>query len=205
MANSPNSHNMATSHSSQTDFEEAPRLKGHLNSNGISRLEIDTSESSRAGLNSLRTAIQVSANSSSGESETASSPSDQGDIEDYDTLRTMAHNSNRAEKRSYDGDETLEKVNNPRHSELKKGVTKPAFKKMKSIPVILKKSDQEGKYFLRADDAEIRKLLKMGIERVQEHLEIHIRCYADMSKGSFTQNTAEVQRSYVYKPVLSTR
>lgn len=157
---------MTTSHLFQTGLEEAPSLKGHLKSNGVASLEVDTSESRRAGLNSLRAAIQeaqLTANSSSGESETASSPSDYGDIEDYDTLKP---NSNRAEKNSYDGDETLGKGNNPRHGELKKDVTKPAFKRMKSIPIILKKSDKEGKYFLRADNAGIRQLLKMGIERV---------------------------------------
>jgi hypothetical protein len=36
-----------------------------------------------------------------------------------------------------------------------------------SIPVTLKKADQKGQYYLIADDAELKEILKMGFERVR--------------------------------------
>jgi sterol O-acyltransferase len=43
--------------------------------------------------------------------------------------------------------------------------TGPGFRRRKSIPVTLEKTDKKGRYILTADDTELRQILRQGIER----------------------------------------
>lgn len=157
---------MATSNTSQTSLEEDLGLKVHLHAEDIVKLEVDTPVTN-LNFNSMRDALRMATQSNSSDySETPSSPSSDHDIEDYDDLQTI--DSSGAEVNgSYKVDKNPGKGKNAtRYEELNAYAARSVIERKQSIPIILKKSDKPGKYWLSADDVEIRKLLKMGIERV---------------------------------------
>lgn len=145
-------------------------LIGRLDADGAASLQVDSSISSPTSLNggerisamkaALRDATNSTGNNSSADSET---PSD----EDYDTL-TPDHEAilpNGADKSSHSVSEVPQEEHEA-YEALMAGNNRPAMKRMRSIPIILKKADKKGRYLLKADDVELRRLLKMGMERV---------------------------------------
>ncbi len=154
--------------------DDAPRLLGKLDATGIASLEDDELASNghyqRVPARSLKVALDAAA-LVNGHSETTTP--DSASDEDYDKLQ---HDSftvvagGRGGGFSHDSGDAAS--HNEPNKKLESGQHKPRRSRstppnLKSIPVTLKRADQKGQYYLIADDAELKEILKMGFERVR--------------------------------------
>lgn len=149
-------------------FENAQQLVGELEPNGLATLSIDKSSSSPK---SMKVALEAVAKGESN-SDTASTASE----EDYDNLKhdPLAVVAG-GKGGGFDGkaSETSPVIAEKVYQDIKapngKKSTRPAAQRMQSIPITLKKSEIKGKYFLVADEKELKGILKMGAARVRLH------------------------------------
>lgn len=160
-----------TSRSSSLD--KAPRLVGQLNSDGIASFEVDKtyipSISHENPSRSLKYALDAAAKARGGSSTATASES--ASEEDYDALE---HDPMTVVVGGKGGGFGGEFDSKPSESgsektyeclEVPTSQTRPAVKRLKSIPITLQKSNEKGRYVLTADDDELREILRIGIER----------------------------------------
>jgi sterol O-acyltransferase len=151
---------------SKTSIEDASRLVGELSPDGIASLR---KEELPAAPNGSHRAILGRALSDRPPSISSSTTSD----EDYDIQRadpaTLVEGSKGGglevegailPGRSSREDSRFEAIKPPFVD-----TDRPTFRRRKSIPVTLEKTDKKGRYILTADEPELRKILKQGIER----------------------------------------
>lgn len=151
-----------------------PRLVGKLDASGIASFEaVETASNGHspgAPPRSLKVALDAAAlaNGHSG----ATTP-DSTSEEDYDKLQ---HDPLTVVAGGKGGGFSHDQQNGASHTESsrepKTGLHKSRRSRstppnLTSIPITLKKADQKGQYYLIADDAELKEILKMGIERVR--------------------------------------
>ena len=117
-------------------LDRAPRLAGQLSQGGIANLDVDDL-SRKSSSESTQT---------DGQALTPATPME-SDLEDYDRPDPDALLSTSAAATS------TETLTDTKHS------------RRKSIPIRLQKTDQRGRYMLKADDGEFASLLRDGIER----------------------------------------
>ncbi|KAI9736816.1 MAG: acyl-CoA/sterol acyltransferase [Claussenomyces sp. TS43310] len=154
-------------------LDEAPQLVGQLGQDGIANLKIDrnaTSDrhSTSEPPHSLKAALDAVAGSRghNGHSDATSTASE----EDYDNLRhdpqTMIMGGRGG---GFLGSEEVsridQKVDTDSETTNSSKPKRPGLLSFKSIPVTLKKADEEGKYYLIADDVELKKLSKLSHEK----------------------------------------
>lgn len=144
-------------------LDTASRLVGRLDADGTASLEIDSSSLIGGKFNSMKAALREagksSGNNTSGGSETTS------DQEDYDSLSPYPQAVIGIGRSMYGAEEPMQNKNKT-SEQRNSGGARPRLESTRSIPIILKKADKKGKYTLTADDAELKKLLQMGIARV---------------------------------------
>jgi hypothetical protein len=154
--------------SRSSSLDKAKRLIGQLDSNGIASLKVETNlENGYTKVNpprSMKTALDTVTNTKRGkeDSDTGSTASE----EDYDTLGHDPLTMVAGGKGGSIEDVALE---GREETKAAPGVVQSRPRPitgLKSIPITLQEADQKGKYFLIADDAELKKILKMGFERV---------------------------------------
>lgn len=151
-----------------------PGITGKLDANGIASFEVDEfasygqssatrpPRSLKAALDAAKDARRISG---------ANTP-DSVSEEDYDTLEHdplaviaggkgggFGHDSRVEDSREGTNAEDGSDLQTSRRS-------KPIPPKLKSIPITLKKADQKGQYYLVAEDAELREILKRSVEKV---------------------------------------
>ena len=157
-----------------SSLEKTPRLVGKLNASGIASFEADETASNGrspgAPLGSLKVALDAAAlaNGPSG----ATTP-DSASEEDYDKLQPdplTVVAGGKGGGFSHDqesGASHIEPSKEPEIGLYKSRRSRSMPPNLTSIPVTLKKADQKGQYYLIADDAELKEILKMGFERVR--------------------------------------
>lgn len=116
--------------------------------------------------------------------EWSAEPSSVSDVEDYDTLKLdpaavvkgskgggVENGPILAPKRMADSmseessNSSEEPASYKTNQPLPRKPTSPSFARRKSIQVVLEKTDEKGRYIIRADDPEIRDIIRHGIER----------------------------------------
>jgi sterol O-acyltransferase len=141
-----------------------------LDDDGTARLQPDLGRSEPP--RSLKQALDAVADTRRGSSSDGGSESQSE--EDYDALK---HDPNTIVKSGKGGGFTSEANGNGTTStsvvetsfqEIKSSSLKPrpSAARLKSIPVTLNKLEEKGRYILTADDDALRKILRIGIERV---------------------------------------
>lgn len=166
----------------RVDISKASQLVGKLSSDGTARLAEETSfPKTNIAPNSLKMALRAAAEAGS----------NSGSEEDYDTLKhdpdtirggrkgeltmdgvggdTGLSSSLETSSRSSSGEKLFEAI--------KSTNLRPQPTRLKSIPVTLNKLQEEGRYVLTADDEALKKILKLGIERVCAVLFCLVKCY----------------------------
>lgn len=93
---------------------------------------------------------------------TSKSASESGNEEDYDSLQQTS--TAVLQQATGDG---LEEVSRGQKDNL---AVRPAPTRLRSIPIVLDRLEEKGKYVLTADKNAIREILKMGLERVSHTL-----------------------------------
>lgn len=151
-------------------FDNAPRLVGQLESNGLATLEVDTSALSSKSTKpprSMKAALDAVAKVDY--SDTTSTASE----EDYDNLKLDPLTVVAGGKGGgFDGrgSEMSPVIDEKVYQELttapQSQESRPRAHRMQSISITLKKSGQKGKYFLLADEKELKGILTMGAARV---------------------------------------
>lgn len=145
------------------------KLYGHLDSNGVARLEPNpryTPSSSSNPPRSLKVALDGAGDLRRDSSGYATSESSE---EDYDALKPEASavivggkgggfNAEAKPQAAANGTRTYEELKLPAKK-------RPVPSRLKSIPVTLNKLQGEGRYILTADDETLREILRDGIER----------------------------------------
>jgi hypothetical protein len=154
--------------------DRAPRLVGKLDASGIASFEADETASNghslRAPPRSLKVALDAAAlvSGHSGETTPDSFSDEDYDKLQHDPLTVVA--GGKGGGFSYDRDGEVSHIEPNKvpetglHKSRRSRSTPP---NLTSIPVTLKKADQKGQYYLIADDAELKEILKMGFERVR--------------------------------------
>jgi sterol O-acyltransferase len=155
--------------------DQTARLVGALNPNGTASFVVDdittTSQLPNSTPRSLKAALDAAAGARRNSG--ATTP-DSVSEEDYDTLRhdplTVVVGGKGA---GFDGHGTLdaasgqtgalEKPNSPLQSVKKH---RPILPALKSIPITLQKAEKKGQYYLITEDAQLKEILKLGLERV---------------------------------------
>ncbi|QIW98876.1 hypothetical protein AMS68_004394 [Peltaster fructicola] len=133
----------------QNDTLDAPQLSGVLRRDGIAALASSTSDRAQSqptleGLGSAEYTARA-------KSESMLSTDGEDSFEDYDEIKINPDTLVTNTRTSMDGAET-----HPNNGKTDK---------RKSIQVTLEKTGSKGRYVLKADDPEIRDILKKGIER----------------------------------------
>jgi hypothetical protein len=151
-----------------------PRITGKLDANGIASFEVDEfashgQSSGTAPPQSLKAALDGARDARrNGGGNTPDSASE----EDYDTLEpdplaVIVGGKGGGFHRDGRIKDSREGPNAEDGSDLQTSRrSKPIPPKLKSIPITLKKADQKGRYYLIAEDAELREILKGTVERV---------------------------------------
>lgn len=155
-----------------SSIEDVHQLVGQLDSNGIASLSADPNYSRPSISNpprSLKSALKAV-----GRSQNSGYTTPESSEEDYDALKHdptavivggKGGGFDESEKSSGDsgilanGSRTYEDIETVAKS-------KPMPPRLTSIPVTLNKLKEKGRYILTADDAALREILKLGIERV---------------------------------------
>lgn len=156
-----------------SSLEEAPRLVGKLDAAGIASLEADETISngrSSGGLpRSLKAALDAVAliNGNSGEATPESASEEDYDKLQHDPLTVVVGGKGGGFNRERGGEsgnaELRKLLDAGQHISRRDRSTPP---NLTSIPITLKKAHQKGQYYLIADDAELKEILKVGFERV---------------------------------------
>jgi sterol O-acyltransferase len=167
-----------------SSLEEVPRLVGKLDANGIASLEADETiangQSPRRPPRSLKVALDAVAPANGKSGETTPDSEEDYDKMQHDPLTVVVGGKGGG----FDGARGGEAS----HTGLKQGLDAGQSKSRRSqstpphltsIPVTLKKADQKGQYYLIADDAELKEILKMGFERVCLSNNTLFPCQAD--------------------------
>lgn len=163
-----------------SSFSKAQHLVGQLDQDGLATLEIDASVRNAAGNGglpgdpprSMKAALDTVVKGS--DSDTASTASE----EDYDKMKPDPQTvvlGGKGGGFTEDGIEDspvvkekfYEAINTTPKAVKAKRPGLPA--RLHSIPITLKKSDQKGKYYLIADNNELKNILKMGADRVGQY------------------------------------
>jgi hypothetical protein len=154
--------------------EKIPRLVGKLNASGIASFETDETASNGhspgAPPRSLKVALDAAAlaNGHSGVTTPDSTSEEDYDKLQHDPLTVLAGGKGGGFSLDQDdGASHIEPSTEPETGLHKSRRSRSTPPKLKSIPVTLKKADQKGQYYLIADDAELKEILKMGFERVR--------------------------------------
>jgi hypothetical protein len=147
-------------------LDEASRLVGQLNSDGLASLRIDTSISDNMETTSTQSTSLTSELPGGGEE--GGQTSSGSEEEDYDNLQhdpltvVTGGKGGGFDEKSEEQDFEKPKPGGVRN--------RPQLSRIKSIPIKLKKSDQKDKYILIADDLELKRLLKSGVVGVCQAL-----------------------------------
>jgi hypothetical protein len=152
----------------------APRLVGKLDANGIASLEADAAialNGKYPGVpaRSLKVALDAAAlaNGRSGSATPDSASDEDYDKLQHDPLTVVAGGRGGGFTRESNGAaSSIERNKGPENGQQKSRRSRSTPPNLMSIPVTLKKADQKGQYYLIADDAELKEILKMGFERV---------------------------------------
>jgi len=149
--------------------DKTPRLVGKLDASGIAGFEADETASNghspKAPPRSLKVALDAAAlaNSHSGATTPGSTSEEDYDKLQHDPLTVVA--GGKGGGFSHDQHDVTSYIEPNQEPET--GIHKSIRSRSTSIPVTLKKADQKGQYYLIADDAELKEILKMGYERVR--------------------------------------
>ncbi|RDW57990.1 hypothetical protein BP6252_13401 [Coleophoma cylindrospora] len=153
-----------------SSLDQAPQLVGHLNADGTANLEVDNSyvasKQTTKAPRALKEALKAAGRDYEGTS--LDVVSDSASEEDYDALlhdpMTVklggkgggydVHSKGPAQDTDKEYDNSIAPTKST-----------PSLKKLKSVPVILKRSTENGRYILRADDETLRELLQLSVER----------------------------------------
>lgn len=171
---------MATSESTpalstrSSSSDQASRIVGKLDADGIAIFDVEgtsaATQSAGALPRSLNIALDTAARNTnhSGLSTPGSSSEEDYDDLRHDPLTVVAGGRGGGFDRGRDAtpnhkEEVSEDIEKESHTAKNR---RPVPLKLKSIPIILKKTDQKGQYRLIADDVEIREILKRVVERV---------------------------------------
>jgi hypothetical protein len=153
--------------------DTAPRLVGKLDANGIASLEADgiALNGKYPGIpaRSLKVALDAAAlaNGHSGAATPDSTSDEDYDKLQHDPLTVVAGGRGGGFTREGSGAAgSIERNKGPENGQQKSRRSRSTPPNLTSIPVTLKKADQKGQYYLIADDAELKEILKMGFERV---------------------------------------
>jgi hypothetical protein len=157
-----------------SSLDKTPRLVGKLDARGIASLEADemasNGHSPEARPRSLKVALDAAAlaNGHSGVTTPDSTSEEDYDKLQHDPLTVVAGGKGGGFSHDqHDGTSYIEPNQEPEtglHKSRRSLSTPP---NLTSIPVTLKKADQKGQYYLIADDAELKEILKIGFERVR--------------------------------------
>lgn len=163
---------ISTRVSSSSSLDNAPRLVGQVNADGIASLEVDKSYSppqTGPKPRSLKAALDAATRDREKSGTDTTSDNASASEEDYDALahdpmavKLGGKGGGYGEGTSSNAHNNIEKT----YEELKPpGKSRPPPGRRKSIPIILKKSSEKGKYLLRADDEALRNILRLSVER----------------------------------------
>jgi sterol O-acyltransferase len=160
-----------TSASRSLSIDKVPQLVCQLNSEGIASLEADPTCVPPRRSNppqSLKTALDAIADSrrdSSADTTPGTSEEDY-DAFRHDPMAVVAGGKGGGFKEATNG--KTPEANGSKTYQLLKAPSnsRPAPARLKSIPVILNKLKEKGRYILTADDDALREILRTGIERV---------------------------------------
>jgi hypothetical protein len=153
-------------------LDEAPQLVGKI---GIARFEVNENESAikgqsnRSSPRSLKAALDTAAQNrrSGGQSTPDSTSEEDYDKLQHDPLTVIAGDEGGGYGHIQHSGAYRSGINQELETE------QPTSKRdqqmsseLKSIPITLKKADQNGQYYLVAHDLELGEILKIGVERV---------------------------------------